>query len=188
METDLGIQRESGEPLPGLAGTTCEMAHLAHDARGERDQVAGRKPVARAPGVARQRAERGRADQVRPGGGHQPTLGQPAPLALPGDLHETVLFERPEVVVDVLPGESYARRECRRRDRFGHFREQPGPLRVQSHRGGARLFDDRDIEHRRGIRSLTNIVVNRHSIPLRRRREHRAFPECPAGACGSSRR
>ena len=68
-------------------------------------------------------------------------------------------FERLQVVVDLLAGEADPRRDRRRRAGLGQLGQQPGPHRIERHRGGGRVLDHFDVVHRIAASRLTNLFV-----------------------------
>ena len=63
------------------------------------------------------------------------------------ELDQAVLLQRPQVVVDLLPGQPDAGCERAGRAGLGQLSEQPGPDRVQRSLGGGGVVDDGDVVH-----------------------------------------
>jgi hypothetical protein len=161
-ETDLGIDCERREPLVRFLRAPHQLADFADDSRGQRNEVAGRQTIGAPAGVGRNRPERAGRDDVRGSGRDQQPLGQPAPLPLLGDADETVIFERTEVIVELLPRNSQSCRQRGSGGRLTQFAEQPAFDRIQ--RGGRRggIVDHFDVEHG-AIQTLTNFFVKPHA-------------------------
>ena len=112
--------------LAGLIGAAHELAHLAHDARGEREEIAGGESIRRcAPGPPRLRRGR-RRDDVGGGAGLDDALGEAAPGLLADEVDEAVGLEQAQVVVDALARQADAGGEAGWRRRGGRARRGGG--------------------------------------------------------------
>ena len=111
-EPYLAVHRERGELLLGPVGAGDQVADIADELGGERQQPAGGQPVRRPGRVGGDRRQRGRRDHVRGGRGLQQPLGHVALAALLHQLHQPVLLQRPQVVVDLLPRQPERRRRA----------------------------------------------------------------------------
>ena len=110
-------------------------------------RVSGREAIRTPSGIAGDRAEGCRRDDVGGGCGDEQTLGKAPPLAALGDTHQAMCLERPQVVVDLLTGNPRpgGQRGCRRR--LGQFREQPAAHGLERNGCRCRIFDDLDVDH-----------------------------------------
>ena len=102
-EPHLAVHRERGELLLGPFGAGEQVADIADELRGQRQQPAGRQAVRRPGRIGRHGRQRRRGDHV--GGRHGPeqALGHVPLAALLHQLDQLVPLQRPQVVVDLLP-------------------------------------------------------------------------------------
>jgi hypothetical protein len=163
-----GVDRQCGQALVQLFRFAQQAADFANDARGERDQVACGKAIRVAVGIDTDRSHRGGRHHIRGCGGDEQALGESAPLALFGDSDQAMSFERAEVIVDSLAGNSELRSKHGSRSGLGETRKDAGADRVQRDGRGGGIVDDFDGKHEE-IRPLTKLFVNRNLCLSRQR-------------------
>ena len=130
-------------------GTSQQCLHLAHDAGGKREEIAGGKAVGAAVRVGGDGAHGARRDDVRCGAGHHEALGEPSPLTLFRDADQLVGFERPQMIVDLLTRDAHSGGEGGGGGGFGQFREQAAAHRFERDHRRGRIVNDFDCQHPR---------------------------------------
>src|SRR4029077_2100108 len=168
--------RQRRKPLVLVAGRVPQLADLTDRPRGHRDEITGRQPIVGAPWVRRGRSQRAGRDDVGRSGGDEQSLLEPAPLAFARERDELVLFQRPKVVVHLLPGDADPRRQRGGRGGLAQFGKQSAAGGVEGTDRRSGIGDDLDVEHS-CIVSLTSLFVKARGyldgmelLPLRGRR------------------
>ncbi len=111
-EADLAVDGERRQLFAGRRGAGKELAHLLDQTGGEGEHPPGRGLV---PGAVRVRGDVGqcsRGDDVGARGGLQHPFGAVALASFLDQLDEAVLFQRAQVIVDLLPGQACLRGQC----------------------------------------------------------------------------
>ena len=105
-ESHRAVHGERGELALRPGGPRDQVTHVADELRGQREQPPGGQAVRRAGRIGRDRRQRGRRDHVGGRGRLQQPLGHVALAPLLDQLHESVLLQRAQVIVDLLPGQA----------------------------------------------------------------------------------
>jgi len=144
-KTNFSVDRERRELLALFLRTAEQLAHLAHDACGQRDEVTRRESIGAPRGIVGDVSQCGRRYDIGSRGGNHAALDDSSPSSLIDGSDEPVRLERPEVVVHLLARETNAVREGRRRAGLGQFRQETSADRVERHDGDGGIVDDFEV-------------------------------------------
>jgi len=147
-KTNLGVDGERREMLALFLGGTEELADLAHDARGQGDQITRRESIGGTIGIAGDLAQRSRRDDVRGGGGDHASLDKSPPSALFDRTNEPVRLECTKVIVHLLARKPHTVCKRRGRARLGELRQEASADRIERHHGGGGIVDDFEVGDR----------------------------------------
>ena len=169
-EPHRAVHGERGQLALRPRGAGDQVTDVADELRRQGQQPAGRQAVRRAGRVGRDRRQRGRRDHVRGRGRLQQPLGHVALAALLHQLHQPVVLQRPQVIVDLLPRQADRRGQHGRRPRLGQLSQQACPGRLQGGRRRRRVIDHRYVDHEPSLPSDNFFCQENNSCRRRQRR------------------
>ena len=147
LETDFRVDRQRGQFLARFPSASHQAADFADDARRQGNQIAGRQRARAATRICRDWTKSDWRHDVRGAAGDHDALGESAPKPLLGHLHQAMRFERSQVVVDFLAGNSQACGERRGRGGFDQRRQKLALHGFDRNRRRGRILDDVHVEH-----------------------------------------
>src|SRR4051812_23516613 len=157
-EPHLAVDPERRQRLAGLVRAGDELADLAHEAPGDREQPARGALVGLAGRIGCDVRQGGRRDHVGRGRRLEHALGAVAFAALLDELHQPVPLQRPQVVVRLLTGQLHTLGEAAGRTGLRQLGEQPRPDRIERSLSRGGIVNDGDVVHI-PIESPTTILV-----------------------------
>ena len=182
------VHRERRELLLRPGGTGDQITDIADKLRGQGQQPAGRQTIRRAGRIGGHGRQRRRRDHVGGRRGLEQALGHVPLATLLHQLYQPVSLQRPQVVVDFLPGQADGGGEHRRRPRLGQLSQQARSGRLQRGLGGGRIGDHCYIDHETSLTPDKNSCQEKFSCRSDSRTKGRQDGHEDGDGCGVGRR